>query len=205
MELKTKNNPGGVLPFVVTVILFGLLVPWWKGLDAFDPILFLVSLLVPLVFVTPIATSAGAQLTAMSRAGRAFLYSALLTLLIAFHSIAIVNITHWFGHLILPPMGVLLSGCLAALLAEACLALFAVWLFAHTTAVRVLLIVRLIFFAVLLTYLYLFRFAPPDVRAKVDEHMTSELITQSLLQFAAVIGIAAIAFGTLVRRSTRRV
>lgn len=205
MTVKTGSRAGGLFPFSVTVIVFGIFVPWRKGLDYFDPLLLLVSLLVPIVFVTPIATEDRAQVTSLARAGRAFLYSGVMTLLIAFHGIIVVNLTHWFGQVLLPPLSVFLSGMLTALAAEGCLALFTVWLHRWASAQRTRLAIRVLFLGLWMLYLYLFRFAPPELRSRIDEQMTSELLTAGLLKAAAVLGIAATGFVILLRRSSRSV
>ncbi len=206
MKLNSHYRGGGIVPFLVTVIIFGIFVPWWKGIEFFDPLLLLVSFLVPAVFVTPVATEERVGLTSKGRVEHSFLYSGLMTLLIAFHGVAVVNVTHWFGHLLLPPSGVLISGLLVAIGTELFLALGSVWLFQRSGAKRTRLVVRSIFFVLLGMYLYLFRFAPISVRSQIDEHLTSETLTWTLLVMTAVLtALSVILLQSLRTGEDRRV
>jgi hypothetical protein len=118
--------------------------------------------------------------------------------------IATINITHWFGHILLPQMGVFSSGLLATLIAEACLAVFSVWLNERTDTPKTRTIVRVLFGMLLLTYLYLFRFAPPSLRTRIDEQLTSDGLTQLLLAVCGVLSVAAAALAFLMQRSASK-
>ena len=46
-----------VISFVISVLGFGLLVPWWKGFDFFDPLNVLACMMVSLVFIAPMVAA----------------------------------------------------------------------------------------------------------------------------------------------------
>src|SRR3954464_11394606 len=93
-------NKSNLIAFTVTLVVFGTLLPLWKGLDFLDPALILISANIPLLFVAPLVADGEQNGIARARIGPAVVYSVSLGILIVVNAIATVNIAHRMGSLV---------------------------------------------------------------------------------------------------------
>ncbi|MEO8127552.1 MAG: hypothetical protein ABI822_10710, partial [Bryobacteraceae bacterium] len=99
-----------VISFVVAVLGFGILVPWWKGLDFLDAPILIASACASLVFVGPMTAKSFHREHAGGQVIRVAGFAWLIALLILVNGIATVNIAHWLGQVLMPSAGVLFGG-----------------------------------------------------------------------------------------------
>ncbi len=184
-------NRSNVLSLIVTVAAFGVLVPWWKGLEYLDPLLFIASILVSLVFVTPMITEGFSPKNIFGQASRAVIYAWTLALLVLIHGLVTVNVTHWFGHILLPPASIVFGSLLLNFAGASFLAALALWISLGSGTAVAKRTVRIAFFAVLACYFYLFRFAPPQIRSIADEQLTQKGLNRLLFFGAAILAVSA--------------
>ena len=180
-------NRSSVVSLLLTVAAFGILVPWWKGLDYFDPLLLVASALVSLVFVTPMMTDNLSARSVGSQTIRVVTYVWVIAILVLAHGIATVNFMHWFGHLILPPGTILATSALLNLVAAIFLATLTAWITLRWNAGAAKRTVRIVFFVLLFTFLYLFRFASVQVRSRFDEQLTRDGLTRLLVTTSGIL------------------
>ena len=164
-----------VLFFLVAVFGFGILVPWWKGLDFLDATILLASSAVSLVFVAPMIALTFKREHVGGQILRVAGFAWLAALLILVNGIATVNIRHWLGQVLLPPGGILIGCLLLNLVGGLFLGLVTAEAALRTgkpaSGVRN---IRIGFFLMLAILVFLARYAPPALRSRFDEMMTSD-------------------------------
>ena len=167
-----------LIAFIVTLVLFGTLLPLWKGIDFLDPILIVVSANLSLLFVAPLVASSDETVPVRSRMGAAVVYAVSLAVLIVVNAIATVNLTQWMGRLVMPRVS-LLTGALALNAGAAIfLAVLTAVLLRRMPPERVRRTMRTVFLVVLLTYVFTLRLAPAALRDLLDENMTTEALAR---------------------------
>ena len=171
-------NKSNLIAFTVTLLVFGLLLPLWKGIDFLDAPLILISMNIPLLFVAPLVATGEPNGAARARIGPAVVYSVSLAVFIIVNAIATVNIAHRMGNLVTP--GVWLMTAALALNATASLfvAALTAMLLRRMPPARVKRSIRIVFLTVLLGWVLLVRVAPPAVRDAFDEYMTTEALAR---------------------------
>jgi hypothetical protein len=172
---KTSN----LIAFVVTLAIFGILVPLWKGLDFLDPIMLAISANISLFFVSPLVTQGEDEQGIGRRMAWVVVFSIALSEAILGAAIATVNLTHWLGHVVMPPAK-LLSGLLAFnLSAAAFLAILSGVLLRRMPPARVRRAIRTIFLVLLLAWVGVVRVAPDGIRDAFDESLTTEALARN--------------------------
>lgn len=175
-----------VVSFLVAVFGFGILLPWWKGLDFLDAVILLASSVVSLVFVAPMIASSFQSKHVGGQIVRVAGFAWLIALLILLNGIATVNIRHWMGQLLLPPAGILVGGLLLNLTGGFFLGLVtaeaALRTGKPTSGVRN---IRIGFFLILASLVFLARYAPPSLRSRFDEMMTTEGLLRIVFSLSA--------------------
>jgi hypothetical protein len=167
-----------LIAFIVTLVLFGTLLPLWKGIDFLDPILIVVSANLSLLFVAPLVASSDETVPVRSRMGAAVVYAVSLAVLIVVNAIATVNLTQWMGRLVMPRVS-LLTGALALNAGAAIfLAVLTAVLLRRMPPERVRRTMRTVFLVVLLAYVFTLRLAPAALRDLLDENMTTEALAR---------------------------
>src|SRR5712692_2543712 len=101
-----------VVSFLAAVIGFGILVPWWKGLEFLDSTVILASSAASLVFVAPMIASSFKR----EHIGRQMLgavgFAWVVALVILANGIAMVNLQHWLGKVVAPPTKIMAASLL---------------------------------------------------------------------------------------------
>src|SRR3954447_15747794 len=98
-----------VVSFLIAVVGFGILVPWWKGFEFLDPTVFLASVAVSLVFVAPMTAASFSKQHAGGQISRAAGFAWMMALLIVVSGIVTVNARNWLGQLLMPSIGLLVA------------------------------------------------------------------------------------------------
>jgi hypothetical protein len=202
-RLTVKRS--AVVSFLVAVLGFGILVPWWKGLDFLDATILLASAMVSLVFVAPKVASSfkpkhvGGQI--LSVVGFAWL----VALLILVNGIATVNMRHWLGQLLLPPAGILIGGLLLNLAGGFFLGLVTAEAALRTgkpaSGVRN---IRIGFFLMLAVLVFLARYASPALRSRFDEMMTTEGLLRIVFSLSGGLALLSALLWKRVQTLSRR-
>jgi hypothetical protein len=157
-----------VLSYALLIAVFGVLLPWTKGLDFLDPAMTAAYACLGILFAGPASAQAFAEKPssvpssmndALRRVAKAVMYGEGLGLAVTIAGVATVSITHG-GRLRLPELDVLAEAGLLGLLGSIALALLAGWIslrFSHAAARRVL---RFVFLAMLVAFYFWSRWLP---------------------------------------------
>jgi hypothetical protein len=194
-----------IVSFLVAVFGFGILVPWWKGLDFLDASILLASTAVSLVFVAPMVASSFEPQHAGRQVLRAAAFAWVIALLILVNGIATVNIRHWLGQLVLPPAGILFGSLLLNLTGGLFLGLVTAESVLRTgkpdLAVRN---VRIGFFLILALLVFLARFASPALRSRFDEMMTADGLLRIVLSLSGGMAVLSALLWKRVRALSQK-
>ena len=154
-----------MLIHLALVAIFGVLIPWWKGVDFFDPAITAAYASMGVLFAAPAAAQAFATSRPQSlreayvRTGEAALYGEGLALVFLVAGTATVSLTHG-ARLRLPELDVLgetIALGLAASIAFASLAGWATLRFSEATA---RLAMRIVFLGLFIAFFYYARRLP---------------------------------------------
>lgn len=194
-----------VFAFLVAVFGFGILVPWWKGLDFLDATILLASTAVSLVFVAPMIASSFKREHVGGQILRVVGFAWLVALLILVNGIATVNVRHWLGQLLLPPAGIVIGGLLLNLAGGFFLGLVTAEAGLRTgkpaSGVRN---IRIGFFLMLAVLVFLSRYAPPALRSRFDEMMTTEGLLRIVFSLCGGLALISALLWKRVQTLSRR-
>jgi len=194
---------------VLAVLLtFGILLPWYKGLEFLDPVMILAYCCLGLLFVAPASAEAFATTHQFSipadvlkRMGAMLAYGWGVTILILAAGIATVNATHWHGSILSPPATLLAASLLFSLTACGAVIGLCALLSRKLTAASVKGIIRAVFLVVLALLAFGRRFLGQQSQNAIDSQMTTEGITHFAFLASAILAcggaglVAAAAFG----------
>ncbi len=180
---------------LAVVLVFGVLLPYYKGLEFLDPVVILVYACMSLLFVVPAsaevfaANEAIASAEIAARLGMILAYGWATTVLMLISGIVTVNVTHWHGRMLLPSTTLLALAVLLSLIATLAVISGTALLARRFGARSAKSLLRIGFLILLLLGAFGFRFLPPEWRATIDRHMT----TSGLIHFSEwACGIFAI-------------
>ena len=154
-----------VLLYCVLVGVFGVLLPWTRGLDFLDPAMTAAYACLGVIFAGPAAAEAfsgtrpDSMKAALGRIAKAVIYSEGLALAMLAAGVATVSVSRGM-RLRLPELDVLAEAGLLGLAGSAALALMAAWLtlrYSRGVARRAL---RFVFLALLFAFFYWSRWLP---------------------------------------------
>lgn len=154
-----------ILLYAALIAVFGVLLPWTKGLDFLDPVMTAAYACLGVLFAGPAAAEAFAEKrpdsmkAALRRVAKAVIYGEGLAVVMLASGIATVSISRG-RRLRLPELDVLGEAGLLGLMASAALALMAGWVtlrFSHGAARRAL---RYVFLAMLVAFFFWSRWLP---------------------------------------------
>lgn len=190
-----------VLSFILSVLAFGVLVPWWKGFDFFDPLNVLACMSVSLVFVAPIVADTSFSGPERSRIVGAVLFAWLIAAMVIVNGIVVVNATNWFGHVLIPSAAILLGALALNFLGGTFIAITTVLISGRFGAHTAKLALRLGFFLLLGVFVYLMRFASEDVRSGFNRQLTTDGLKRILLWLCGGLVLADLVLFWRVRRT----
>ncbi len=154
-----------VLLYVALIAVFGVLLPWTKGLDFLDPVMTAAYACLGVLFAGPAAAEAFAEKrpdslnAALRRVAKAVIYGEGLAVVMLIAGVATVSISRG-RRLRLPELDVLGEAGLLGFLGSSALALIAGWItlrFSYGAARRAL---RFVFLAMLVAFYFWSRWLP---------------------------------------------
>jgi hypothetical protein len=154
-----------VFLYAALIAVFGVLLPWTKGLDFLDPVMTAAYACLGVLFAGPAAAEAFGEKrpdslkAALQRVAKAVMYGEGLALAMLIAGVATVSISRG-RRLRLPELDVLGEAGLLGLMASTALALIAGWVtlrFSHAAARRAL---RFVFLAMLVAFYFWSRWLP---------------------------------------------
>ena len=189
-------------------ILFGIFLPWYRGLDFLDPVMIIAYACLALLFVAP----ASAEAFASEREGpstRGAIRTSVLVLafgwglavLVLIAAIVTVNLTHWHGYLLAPSAKLLIAALLLSLTASVVVIGGCALLSRKFSASSVKGFVRLGYLIVLGLLAFSSRFLPEHTRTIVAENMTSAGLTHLAFTASAVLACIGVMLMVVVGRS----
>ncbi len=202
---RSEMKRSAIVSFLVAVFGFGILVPWWKGIDFLDAPILLASTVVSLVFVSPMVAASFTREHVNGQILRVVGFAWLIAFLILVNGIATVNLQHWLGQVLLPPTAILLGGLLLNLTAGCFLGLITAEAALRTgkpgSGVRN---VRIGFFVMLAVLVFLARYASPVLRSRFDEMMTTEGLRRIVLWLCGGLTLLSVILWKRVQTLSRR-
>jgi hypothetical protein len=193
---------------LAVVLVFGILVPYYKGLEFLDPVVILVYACMSLLFVVRAsaeifaATEPVARAEITSRFGMILAYGWGTTVMMLLSGIVTVNVTHWHGHVLLPSSALLGSAVLLSLIATVAVISGTALLARRVGAQSAKSLLRVSFLLLLLLGAFGFRYLPADWRATIDRHTTTAGLVHFSLWASAVFAIMAMVFVPRLLRGT---
>lgn len=193
------------LIILAVVLVFGVLVPYYKGLEFLDPLVIVVYACMSLLFVVPasaeiFAVQPASPAEVISRLGTILAYGWGSSVLMLAAGIVTVNVTNWHGRMLVPKASLLLSALLLGLAASVAVIAGTALLARRVGSRSAKAFLRIGFLALLLTAAFGFRYFPVDWRTAINRHMTTTgLMHFSLWACAAFTLAAAILVPRLLR------
>lgn len=148
-----------MLLHLLLVAVFGILIPYWKGIDFFDPAIISAYACIGALFSAPAAAQAfsvsrpQSMREAYLRAGKAILYGEGLAVVFLVVGTATVDLSHG-GRLILPALDVLAETGLLGLAGTIAVAGLAAWATLRFSREVARLMMRVMFLGLLIAFLY---------------------------------------------------
>ena len=180
------------------VLVFGVLVPYYKGLEFLDPVVILVYACMSLLFVVPASADIFTADQVLARAeithqfGTILAYGWGTTVLMIVSGIVTVNVANWHGHALVPSTALLGSAVLLSLVATIAVISGTALLARRMGARSAKSLLRMSFLILLLLGAFGFRYLPPEWRAMIDRHMTTSGLIHFSLWASGAFAIAAL-------------
>ena len=191
------------------VLVFGVLVPYYKGLEFLDPVVILVYACMSLLFVIPASADMFAANQPIARAemthqlGMILAYGWGTTVLMLISGIVTVNLANWHGRVLAPSTALLGSAVLLSLIATMAVISGTALLARRMGAGSAKSLLRISFLILLLLGAFGFRYLPPDWRMLIDRHMTTPGLIHFSLWGTGVFAIAALVLVPRLMRATK--
>ena len=198
------------LTILLAVAVFGIGLPWIKGLAFLNPILILCYACLGVLFIAPASTDLGAQhlppRPMLASMASLVAYGYALSLLMLISGITTVNFIHWSGHVITPRVRFLAAALLLGL--STCFTLIAcgiaLGITQGATAARTALRTGLLLLVLVLAFGS--RGIPEDWQAALNRQLTTTGLTHLAFGIsAALIPLGALMTAWAVSRSRVRV
>jgi ABC-2 type transport system permease protein len=179
---------------LAVLVIFGVLLPWYKGFDFLDPVMIVAYCSLGLLFVAPASAEAfgpAQPLTnssdAVRRMGAVLAYGWGVSVLILFTGIATVNVTHWHGSILSPPAALLTASLLFSFTACVTVIGLCAILSRKLSPASVKGMIRAVFLVVLVAIAFGRRFLGTEAQSSIDARMTTEGITQFAFIASAIM------------------
>ena len=194
--------PRAVINNVIVAVLFGVVVPYVKGIEYLDLFLLLPYSFLSLFFVVPMVVDAvfaspqrGLPLGALFRAAGIGWFTGVCVLWLG-----IATVSWRSGRLVAPPMAVGLSLAVMSLFACVFVAALAAWTANRTAdAATAKGRLRIAFLLILVVFFALPRFLHEDTAASLLQYLTPEGLVRATLILAPLEAFAAVALLTRAR------
>lgn len=197
------------LILVSVVLVFGVVVPWYKGVIILQPTIVMAYALMALLFVAPAASefwsTISGPLSRSALAGRIFAivgYGWGIALLMLVTALVTLNLANRTERILIPPRAFLAATLLFSLSASAAIAVLCVLLAGRFSAATAKAVLRGFFLLVLIMLAFGSRVLPESWQIVLADHSTRRAITRLAWQGSVVCAIvAALGLLLLLRRS----
>jgi len=195
------------LILVIVVLLFGVLVPWYKGVTILQPTIILAYALMALLFVAPAASEFWSAIPSPVSPGA--LVSRILAIVGYGWGIAVVmlitalvtlNLANRSERILVPPRAFLAATLLFSLTASAAIAVLCALLAGRFSAATTKAILRGFFLLLLIVLAFGSRVLPESWQIVLVDHSTRRAITRLAWQGSVVCVVVAVAGLFLVLR-----
>jgi hypothetical protein len=172
------------LVLVAVVLIFGVLLPWYKGMTMLQPLVVVAYALMGLLFVAPAASEFWSSLEIPASPGSVMArllaivgygWGIALAMLIA--SMVTLNVAYRSPRLLIPPEPFLASALVLSLTAAAAVAVICALLARRFSASMAKATVRTVFLVVLLVLAFGARVMPESWQIELADHTTRRAIT----------------------------
>lgn len=172
------------LVLVAVVLIFGALLPWYKGMTMLQPLVVVAYALMALLFVAPAASEFWSSLETPASSGSVMArllaivgygWGIALAMLIA--SMVTLNLAYRSPRLLIPPEPFLASALVLSLTAAAAVAVICALLARRFSASMAKATVRTVFLVVLLVLAFGARVIPESWQIELADHTTRRAIT----------------------------
>lgn len=188
------------LILVIVVLIFGVLVPWYKGVTILQPTIILAYALMALLFVAPAASefwsaiprpvspgAVGSRILAIVGYGWGIAVVMLITALVT------LNLANRSERILVPPRAYLAATLVFSLTASAAIAVLCALLAGRYSAATTKAILRGFFLLLLIVLAFGSRVLPESWQIVLADHSTRRAITRLAWQGSAVCAVAAAA------------
>jgi len=182
---------------LITVLAFGILVPWYKGFTFLDPRMLAAYGCIGILFVAPATAESFAALpdglpatSTLSRLGVLIGFGWGLNVLVVVSAIATLNIAYGHGNFIAPQPELFLSIVVCSLAGSALVGALSAVLARTLSAGSVKAILRLAFLLILLAFIFSARM-PDAWQIALMEHTTRRAITRLAWEGSVICAVAA--------------
>ncbi|HLK20655.1 MAG TPA: hypothetical protein VKT81_16990 [Bryobacteraceae bacterium] len=200
------------LIILITVLAFGILVPWYKGYTFLDPRMLAAYGLLAVLFVAPASAESFASdigvtstRTTLGRLGLLVAFGWGVTVLVLITAIVTLNLAYWHGSVVSPPAKLFAGVLVCSLMASAAVGTLSALMARTLSAGLVKTILRFSFLIILLAFAMSSRL-PDAWQIWLDEHTTRRAVTNLAWEGAAVCGLltAALLVPLLKKSATSR-
>ncbi len=195
------------LILVMVVLVFGVVVPWYKGVTILQPTVILAYALIALLFVAPAASEfwSASPASRGALAGRIFAivgYGWGIALVMLFTALVTLNLANRTPRFMIPPRPFLTATLVFSLSASTATAVLCALLAGRFSAATAKAVLRGLFLLVLLVLAFGSRFLPDSWQIVLANHSTRRALTQIAWQGSVVSAIiGAIGLSLLLWRS----
>lgn len=197
------------LILVIVVLIFGVLVPWYKGVTILQPTIILAYALMALLFVAPAASQFWSAIpTPVSRGaiiGRIFAivgYGWGIAVVMLITALVTLNLANRSDRILAPPRAYLAATLLFSLAASLAIAVLCALLAGRFSAATTKAILRGFFLLLLIALAFGSRVLPDSWQIVLEDHSTRRAITRLAWQGSVVSTVvAAIGLLLLLRRA----
>lgn len=208
-QFFSRMGVTGWIGHFLAIAFFGVLVPLRQGLDFLDAIFLLAYACLPCLFASPLVAESVAGRRAsppaqgyLAQLATPVLFACLWNLLILGSGLLVVNLTSRIGHILLPPLPVLLNMVLLSIAVTLFAASATGWLTLNVKSAKdAKRHARRLFLLLLLAVVMWTRMAPSSWKYELESRLTPGGITGALLPVSAILALLSAA---LIRAGVRR-
>jgi hypothetical protein len=185
------------LLLIVTVALFGVLVPWLKGFGFLDPLMIVCYACLGVLYVAPACAEAfgkqpqGSREATVRKMAVLASYGAGVSMLMLLSGILTVNVANWHGSFVGPRWPLLLAALLLSV--TACAAVVAVTTVVASSygpkAAKSMIRIALLVFLLALVFGY--PRLPEDAKFQLELNLTTSGLTRLALEFSALLALVS--------------
>ena len=195
------------LILLVVVLIFGVLVPWYKGVTILQPMVIMAYALMALLFVAPAASEFWPAIprpasgsVVLGRIAAIVGYGWGIAVVMLTTALVTLNLVNRSERVLIPPRAFLTAALLFSLTASAAVAVLCALLANRLSAATAKAIVRAVFLLVLFGLAFGSRVLPESWQIVLADHTTRRAITRLAWQGSAICAVIAAIGSPFLRR-----